>query len=151
VFDCLEFSADLRRIDVLDELCFLAMECDALGADSLGERVLRNYLERSQNRPPPELTAFYKTYHACVRAKVAILRAAQLPADAREELRQLGERYLALGDRYLREVDARSVLILVTGLMGTGKTTLARVLAAELGIEMLRTDDVRRFFVGFCG
>ncbi|MCE9607884.1 MAG: AAA family ATPase [Planctomycetia bacterium] len=143
VFDCLEFSADLRRIDVLDELCFLAMECDALGADSLGERVLKHYFQRSQDRPPPELTAFHKTYRACVRAKVAILRGAQLPADARDAQRQLGERYLALGDRYLREIDARPVLILVTGLMGTGKTTLARVLAAELGIEMLRTDDVR--------
>jgi len=94
VFDCLEFSADLSRIDVLDEHCFLAMECDALGADSLGKRILKNYLKRSQDRPPPELTAFYKTYRACVRAKVAILRAAQLPADAREELWQLGEHYL---------------------------------------------------------
>jgi len=143
VFDCLEFNADLRRIDVLDELCFLAMECDALGADSLGERVLKDYLKRSQDRPPPELTAFYKTYRACVRAKVAILRAAQMPADASEGLRRLGERYLGLGDRYLREIDARPMLILVTGLMGTGKTTLARVLAAELGSEMLRTDEVR--------
>lgn len=143
VFDCLEFSADLRRVDVLDELCFLAMECDSLGADSLGEQALNNYLERSQDRPPPELAAIYKTYRACVRAKVAILRAAQVPAESHDEQRRLAERYLALGDRYLREVDARPVLILVTGLMGTGKATLARAIAAELVIEMLRTDEIR--------
>ena len=30
VFDCIEFNAAFRRIDVADELSFLAMECDRL-------------------------------------------------------------------------------------------------------------------------
>lgn len=143
VFDCIEFDADLRCVDVLDELCFLTMECDALGADPIGERILAHYLDRSQDRPAPELKAFYKSYRACVRAKVAMLRATQLSGDDRVSQRRLGKRYLDLADRYLREIDARPTLVVVSGLMGTGKSTLARSLSAELEIEMIRTDEVR--------
>ena len=34
VFDCVEFSRELRTLDVADELAFLASECDALGSES---------------------------------------------------------------------------------------------------------------------
>jgi len=143
VFDCIEFDADLRCVDVYDELCFLTMECDALEADPIGEQILAHYSDRSQDRPAPELKAFYKSYRACVRAKVAMLRATQLSGDDRGSQRQLGKRYLDLADRYLREIAARPILVVVSGLMGTGKSTLARSLSAELEIEMIRTDEVR--------
>lgn len=143
VFDCIEFSADLRRVDVLDELCFLAMECDALQARPVGELVLRTYESQSGDRPPPELTPFYKTYRACVRGKVAILRAAQLPDDQRPATQRLAERYLRLADEYVRTAGCRPLLVAVSGLMGTGKSTLARRLADELGTEVLGTDEIR--------
>jgi aminoglycoside phosphotransferase family enzyme/predicted kinase len=143
VFDCIEFNEALRHIDVLDELCFLAMECDALEADSVGEHILKTCLERSQDRPPAELTAFYKSYRACVRAKVALLRSTQLSGDERETQRRAGERYLQLAERYLRESGVRPFVIVVSGLMGSGKSTLAGALAAELGAEIIRTDEVR--------
>ncbi len=50
---------------------------------------------------------------------------------------------LQLAAAYLREAGAHPILILVMGLMGTGKSTLARALADELQIELLRTDLVR--------
>jgi len=143
VFDCVEFSADLRRIDTLDELCFLAMECDALDATSTGQCILDAYLTQSHDRPPPELIAFYKCYRACVRAKIAALRAVQMAADARMEQRRLRDRYLNLAERYLRDAAARPLAVLVTGLMGTGKSTFARALADEIGAEVLRTDVLR--------
>lgn len=142
-FDCIEFNEALRHIDVLDELCFFAMECDALEAESIGERILETCLERSHDRPPPELTAFYKSYRACVRAKVAMLRSTQLAGDDRDSQRRIGDRYLKLADRYLGESGIRPSLIIVSGLMGTGKSTLARALSAELGAEIIRTDEVR--------
>lgn len=143
VFDCIEFDEALRQVDVFDELCFLAMECDALEAGPVGARILKSYLEQARDRPPPELTAFYKSYRACVRAKVALLRAQQLDGDQRDAQRHLGENYLRLADGYLREAAARPVLIVVMGLMGSGKSTLARALSGELGIDVIRTDEVR--------
>jgi predicted kinase len=143
VFDCIEFNGALRQVDVLDELCFLAMECDALDAGAVGERILKTCLERSQDRPPAELTAFYKSYRACVRAKVALLRSIQLTGDDRDAQRRVGNQYLQLAERYLRESGARPCLIVVSGLMGSGKSTLAGALAAELGAEIIRTDEIR--------
>jgi aminoglycoside phosphotransferase family enzyme/predicted kinase len=144
VFDCVEFSADLRRVDVLDELCFLAMECDLLNADSVGRSILDAYLAKSHDRPPPEILPFYKAYRACVRAKIAALRMKQVSGETRRAQVDLCNRYLKLANRYVHNAGTRPLLLVVTGLMGTGKSTLARLLANELEIEVLRTDEMRK-------
>ena len=38
VIDCLEFDRDLRLLDPVDELAFLGLECERLGATWIGER-----------------------------------------------------------------------------------------------------------------
>jgi len=143
VFDCLEFSDSLRHVDVLDELCFLAMECDALQAESVGRSMLEAYRKASHDLPPRALVTFYKTYRACVRAKVASLRATQVAGEANAAQCRLVAKYLELAEGYVKAAGARPLLLVVTGLMGSGKSTLARAVADELGIEVLRTDVVR--------
>lgn len=144
VFDCLEFSAELRQIDVVDELCFLAMECERLGAPAVGECVLEAYRRRSGDQPPHAVVTFYKSYRACVRAKVAALRARQLAGKLRDEQLRFAASYLAAAERAWRGEPVRPLLFVVCGLMGTGKTTLARALCDELGLDLIRTDVVRR-------
>jgi aminoglycoside phosphotransferase family enzyme len=51
---------------------FLDLECDRLGAPEIGKRILRTYRERTGDHPLQPLLEFYRTYHASVRAKVAI-------------------------------------------------------------------------------
>jgi aminoglycoside phosphotransferase family enzyme/predicted kinase len=143
VFDCVEFNAELRQVDVLDELGFLAMECDSLGAEQVGERVVGAYCDKSGDRPSEALRNFYKAYRACVRAKVAVLRGDQLNAASRGKAQALARRYLQLATRYCRGLGP-PVLLVVRGLMGTGKTTLANALAETLGADHLQTDQVRR-------
>ena len=55
--------------------------------------------------------------------------------------------YLDLADGYLRYWE-RPLVIVVGGLSGTGKTTLATELARGLGAELLRTDSVRQEIYG---
>jgi aminoglycoside phosphotransferase family enzyme/predicted kinase len=143
IFDCIEFSLDFRRIDVVDELAFLAAECDFLGADWVGPRVLDAYQQTTGDRPPAVLVDFYKSYRACVRAKVAALRADQLSGDAQTAAASDARRHLDLADRYAAPW-VRPLVLVVGGLAGTGKTTLAKALSAALGAELLRTDEVRR-------
>lgn len=148
VFDCLEFNAELRQVDVADELAFLAMECEYLGAEQIGRRVLEQYVRATDDRPMPGLLAFYKAYRACVRAKVCALRAAQ-ETDPRLRTRDksAARKYLGLADRQSREL-GQPLLVLVGGLMGTGKSTLARALAEELGSDVLQTDVIRQERLG---
>lgn len=143
VFDCVEFSADFRRVDVVDELCFLAMECDLLGAPHVGEAILEAYSQRSGDRPPPRLIAFYKSYRACVRAKVAALRGGQVVGKSHDAQQRLEHRYLDLADEEVRRAGIRPLLIVIGGLMGTGKSTLARSVGAAMRMEVLRTDAIR--------
>jgi len=73
IIDCLEFNRDFRILDWLDELSFLAMECEALGTPEVGEMVLRDVCGRLGDEPPAELVLFYKSFRAMLRAKLAIL------------------------------------------------------------------------------
>lgn len=143
VIDCVEFSEELRRVDVADELAFLAMECDLLGDSAVGKRILEVYTGMSGDRVSPRLLAFYKTYRACVRAKVFLLRSRQVPAEEAVRLRAVAESYLRLADTYVPVVDAPCLLV-VRGLSGAGKSTVAEALARELGAEAIQTDQVRR-------
>ena len=147
IFDCIEFSPEFRTIDVADELAFLATECDFLNADWAGERVWQTYQQRSGDRVSPELFSFYKAYRACVRAKVAALRADQLEGPARETAATEARKHLELADRYAIPW-VRPLVLLVGGLSGTGKTTLAAALSEALGAELLRTDLIRQQVFG---
>ncbi|HEV3343539.1 MAG TPA: AAA family ATPase [Pirellulales bacterium] len=146
VFDCVEFNAELRRVDVADELAFLAMECERLGNECAGRRILEAYRLESHDHFSAALESFYKCYRACVRAKVAAL-AEEQHASSGAQGRRLSLAYLALADRYAAELGPPSV-ILVGGLMGSGKSTLASLLVERLGSEEVSTDAVRRDLLG---
>lgn len=143
IFDCIEFSPEFRTIDVADELAFLGAECDFLGADWVGPQLLRSYQQQSGDHPPTVLWDFYKSYRACVRAKVSALRADQLQGGPQESAINDAQRHLALADNYATPW-LRPLTIAIGGLAGTGKTTLASALADALGAELLRTDVLRR-------
>ena len=72
IIDCLEFNRDLRIVDPASELMFLNLECERLGSVAAGELIFETYCERTGDDPPEDLLAFYRAYHAAVRAKVAI-------------------------------------------------------------------------------
>jgi aminoglycoside phosphotransferase family enzyme len=71
VIDCLEFSRELRVIDCIDELGFLALECERLGAAATGSALLHRYSELSGDWPPAPLLHFYQSCRASTRALIA--------------------------------------------------------------------------------
>ena len=72
IIDCLEFSRELRLLDPVDELGFLALECERLGAPELATTIFGTYTAVTGDAPPAVLVHFYQSYRACVRAKIAI-------------------------------------------------------------------------------
>lgn len=147
IFDCIEFSDELRQVDVADELGFLAMECDYLGADRLGQEILDVYKQISSDNLATELTNFYKCHRACVRAKVAALVAEQVVSPHDHDAHERSLAYLNLADRYAAQLGPPTAIV-VCGLMGSGKTTLATTLANLLGSDYLSTDAIRRELLG---
>ncbi len=72
IIDCLEFSRELRLLDPVDELGFLALECERLGAPDAAAPFLDEYAAATADRYPASLLHFYQSYRAAVRAKIAV-------------------------------------------------------------------------------
>lgn len=138
LLDCLEFSDDLRYLDRIDDIAFLAMDLEFLGRPDLGECLLDRYAAYSGDDAPPSLRDFYIAYRAVVRAKTDCVQLTQGKAGAAEA----AANHLALAARHLERGAIRFAL--VGGGPGTGKSTLARELAKYPGTRMFSTDDVRR-------
>jgi uncharacterized protein len=147
IFDCIEFSSDFRRIDVADELAFLATECDFMGASWIGQQLFQKMELLLDDHPSSILIDFYKSYRACVRAKVNALRADQLSDNERKVTVAAAVRHLELADSYVQPW-LHPVIIVVGGLSGTGKSTLARRLSELLGCQLLQTDAIRKQMYG---
>lgn len=72
VIDCLEFRADLRQLDPLNEIAYLAIECRRLGGPPIERHLLRRYRTRTGDTAPRELVRFYAALNALIRARIAI-------------------------------------------------------------------------------
>ncbi len=78
IFDCIEFNAGFRQIDVLNEIAFLCMDLEFFGQEDLSNLFYQKYLFHSGIEDEPfmrRLFSYYKGYRANVKAKVTILGA----------------------------------------------------------------------------
>ncbi len=139
VLDCLDFDNRLRFVDRIDDVAFLAMDLEHLGRPGLAADFLHDYALACgpSVAAPGSLVHHYTAYRAFVRAKVECLQHTQGRAGAAEQ----AQAYVELALRHLLAGTVR--LVLVGGLPGTGKSTVARALAAELGAVVLSSDEVR--------
>ena len=142
VLDCLEFDDRLRFGDALADVAFLAMDLERMRRPDLAAEFLARYRDASGDRWPPSLAHHHIAYRAQVRAKVAA--DAVSPCDHRTAA--TAARLLALSHDHLRP--ARVRLVLVGGGPGTGKSTVARSIAAPLDALTLRSDEVRKSLAG---
>lgn len=62
VIDCIEFAGALRIVDPVDELGFLALECERLGGPAAGQQLLRSYGELTGFLHAPQWRRRAETY-----------------------------------------------------------------------------------------
>jgi len=100
VIDCLQFSRQLRVLDALDELAFLALECGRLQAEWVEPVFLRHYRAISNDDTPPQLIAFYKGCRALLRARLAAARLWDCEPTERSNWLKRAEEYVALASQH---------------------------------------------------
>jgi len=146
--DCIEFCDDFRYGDVASDIAFLAMDLERLGAPDLAAGFVADYEAATGHPIPRALLDFSIAYRAQVRAKVTCLRAAQQEPGVPEHASSV-ETARGLLDLCLRHLEATQVrLVVVGGLPGTGKSTVAQRLGADLGADVIRSDVVRKELAG---
>ena len=159
VFDGIEFNDDLRWIDVMSEVAFMAMDLHAHHLPLLAHRFINGYLEASGDYDGVSLLRYYMVYRAIVRAKVALMRATQCvqpnAVDSKapgEEARQraAASSYLTLALRLGPAACgvARPTLMITHGYSGSGKSTLTQSLVEASGAIRIRSDIERKRLVG---
>lgn len=102
IIDCLEFNPRLRALDLLDELAFLHLECERLGAPAIGERIRRHVARAMRDDAPEALFLFYRCHRAMLRARLAIAHLLEPAPRTPEKWPRLARAYLALA-----AIDAR--------------------------------------------
>jgi hypothetical protein len=143
--DCIEFNPDLRRIDAAAEVAFLAMDLRYRGAARLAARFLARYAEAADDYGLFAVLDYYLSYRAAVRAKVAALAAddAAIGAAQRRAAAASARRHMGLALRALRERRG-GALVLCTGIVGTGKSTAAAIVAGALDGVVIASDPLRK-------
>lgn len=108
VMDCIEFDRRLRLRDPVEELAFLAMECDRGGCRQFDGWLFAAYGELAGDQPPRALIDFYKAHSAFSRARIAIWHLDDPDTGPRQHWIDRANDYLAHAARYLESACQRT-------------------------------------------
>lgn len=118
VIDCLEFNAKLRAVDPFDELAYLSLECERLGAAWVGDYCRLKLAEGLHDSPPESLYRFYRCHRAVLRARLAIAHLLEENPRTPEKWPRVARAYLDIAardaarlERLIRTRRDRSALI----------------------------------------
>lgn len=106
IIDGIEFNPRLRMIDPIDEIAYLCVECDRLGASFAGDYLKRRVLRGLGDADCEELFRFYRCYRACLRARLAAAHLLEPDVRTPEKWPRLARAYLELASADMRGLEA---------------------------------------------
>jgi len=99
IIDCLEFNPRFRMVDPFDEIAYLSLECERLGAAWIGDYVHRGLSCALHDDVAPELFLFYRCHRAVLRAHLAIAHLLEPQSRTPEKWRKRTHDYLSIAAR----------------------------------------------------
>jgi predicted kinase len=152
-FDAIEFDPLIATGDVLYDLAFLLMDLIERGLKQAANVVLNRYLAETGRDSDLDVLAalpLFMSLRAAIRAKVTAARLENVDAPERPAVTKAAATYFHLACELI--APPAPMLVAVGGLSGTGKSVLARALAADLlpapGAVLLRSDVERKTMFG---
>ena len=147
LFDRIEFNESFRFVDVMYDVAFTVMDLEVRESKNLGNAFLNTYLEQTGDWEGVQVLPLYLSRQAYVRAKVTSFLLDDLDSEPdRQKTTQTAADYYRLAWQYTQRNQGR--LILMSGLSGSGKSTVARRLARHIGAIQIRSDAVRKHLSG---
>jgi uncharacterized protein len=148
LFDCIEFNEPFRFVDTMFDIAYIIMDFDARNRPDLSNLFLNAYLEQSGDWEGLQVLPLYNSRQSYVRAKVTsfLLSDPSVPEAVKAESKETASRYYRLSWEYTKPKEGK--IILMSGLSGSGKSTIAAKLARETGAIQIRSDAVRKHLGG---
>jgi aminoglycoside phosphotransferase family enzyme/predicted kinase len=144
LFDRIEFNESFRFVDVIYDIAFTVMDLTARGREDLANIFLNTYLEQMADWEGLKVLPLYLTRQAYVRAKV---NSFLLDSETfSEQIKVTAAHYYQLAWQYTQPRTPH--LILMSGFSGSGKSTVAKVIAQKLNAIQIRSDAVRKHLAG---
>lgn len=144
LFDCIEFNPELRWVDTISEIAFVTMDLCAHDYSEFAWRFTNHYLAVTGDYNGITLLRYYIVYRALVRAKVACLGVETDGNFAPDQSSVYEEafRYIDLAQSWITGLCP--AIIVMHGLSGSGKSTIAAQLVEQVGAIQLRSDIERK-------
>lgn len=143
LYDCVEFSVELRNIDVISDVSFLVMDLVVRAEKQLAYSFINRYLECSGDYAGVSVLGLYFVYHALIRAKIAAIRDIERERDTkRQQDREEMAHYCAVARRWIDS--GAPCLTIMHGFSGSGKTWLSQQLMLRLPAIRVRSDIERK-------
>lgn len=150
IVDCIEFNDRFRYADPVADAAFPVMDLLVRGRRGLARSFADAYFSAADDEEGRKLLDLYTSYRAAVRAKVKGIAARQedVPEGERRTARRRARAHWLVALGTLADPGSRPCLVLIGGLPGTGKSTLARGLAGRAGFRVVASDRVRKALAG---
>jgi uncharacterized protein len=148
LFDRIEFNEPFRFVDTMYDVAFTVMDLDARGAGELGNAFLNTYTERTGDWEGLQVLPLYLSRQAYVRAKVTsfLLDDPAIAPEAKATAAQTANDYYDLAWQYTQRPQGK--VIMMCGLSGSGKSTVAQICARRWNGIQIRSDAVRKHLAG---
>ncbi len=140
-FDCIEFNDEFRYIDVIYDLAFLYMDLHHRKAFSEANTLLNTYFAHTKDYEGILLLPFYASMRAIIRGFVNALQL-EVDNNNKEEIKQTAENYFELAYKFIQPKKGK--IIATHGFSGSGKSSLAKLLAPQVNGVILRSDLIRK-------
>lgn len=105
IIDCLEFNPRLRIVDPFDEVAYLSLECERLGAAWVGTFIERRMKRLLRDGPAEKLFTFYRCHRATLRARLAIAHLLEEHPRTPEKWPRLAATYLKLAEKSAKKLE----------------------------------------------
>lgn len=149
IFDCIEFNERLRYLDVANDVAFLAMDLDFLKRRDLAAAFIQRMTGALDDAGLLALVNFYKSYRAYVRGKIFSIKSLEpeVPAAERKSSSEKAGKFFQLALAYAI-AGSEPMVLAVTGRVGAGKSSLAKMIGQGLGAEVFSSDRTRKELAG---
>lgn len=150
IVDCIEFSEGFRCGDPIADLAFMVMDLRLRWHLDEADALAGGYFGESEDADGQLLLDTYVAYRAAVRGKVHGIKAceSEVSPEERQAAQRKSRAHWLFGLSTLEQPSRRPALLLVSGLPGTGKSTISRGLVTRHGFSVIDSDVVRKQLAG---